>query len=42
MPYQEETEEQKKSARRLLLVLLGVLAIGLLTLAGQLSGLIKI
>ncbi len=42
MPYQEETEEQKRSARRVLMTLLVVLVIGLLTLALQMSGVISI
>ncbi len=42
MAYKEETEEQKRSARRMLLVLLIVLGLCILILIGQAMGLIKV
>lgn len=38
MAYQEETEEDRKSSRRILMVLLIGLSFGLIVLAGQALG----
>jgi hypothetical protein len=40
MPYKKETEQQKRSAHTLLIVLLVVMGLGLLVLAGQFIGII--